>query len=159
LTDAAAERLRGERRRLDGLGVALRRVAVGHATVDLDAAEEATRLATATSSVATGPDDHLLGARTRIVETADGQTIVLLEPYTEGRLAASLARFGEGSMVEYLEAADATPDLTAAAALAGIVLSAPRDGPFGRSRLVLGGKPWGPHLVIVDRSRAGTIGS
>lgn len=131
---------------------------MGHATVDLDAAEAAIRSSDRTKVIATGADDELLGGRTRIVTSTDAETIVLLEPYTEGRLAASLARFGHGPVVEYLEAED-DADVTAAAASAGIVLSARRPGPFGPQRLVVGGKPWGPHLILVDRSQAATIGS
>jgi hypothetical protein len=157
LTDAAAERLAAERRRLDSLAVPLRRLAVGHATVDLDDAEAALR-ASAAAEVTSAADDELLGGRARIAASKDGETIVLLEPYTEGRLAASLARFGHGPIVEYLEAAD-DDDVTAAAAAAGIVLSAVRAGPFGPQRLVVGGKPWGPHIILVDRSRAATIES
>ncbi|HKG57228.1 MAG TPA: hypothetical protein VKA85_08270 [Candidatus Limnocylindrales bacterium] len=159
MTDTAAERLRTERRRLDALGVSLRTVAVGYATVDLDEAEAQLRLTLGARGVRAGADDALLGARTRIVETTDGALLVLLEPCTEGRLAASLARFGHGAVVEYLEVADEGTDVAAAAALAGIRLSAPAHGPFGPSRLVVGGRAWGPHVVLVDRPGAATIES
>lgn len=51
--------------------------------------------------------------------------VFVFEPDTEGRLAASLARFGEGVAVIYLG-----------------------DTSLGPGRLVRGAKPWGPHVVL-----------
>lgn len=64
--------------------------------------------------------------------------LVVLEPDTEGRIAASLARFGEGVAVIYLG-----------------------DGRAGPGRLLRGGGMWGPHVVLVgsvsaDGREAGT---
>ena len=42
------------------------------------------------------PDDTLLGARVVLVAEADGRMIAIAEPSTEGRLAGTLARNGEG---------------------------------------------------------------
>ena len=44
---------------------------------------------------------QLLGARCRRAATGDDEWIVLLEPDTEGRLAAFLARHGEGWAVTW----------------------------------------------------------
>jgi hypothetical protein len=99
----------------------------------------------------------LLGAWSRIVTTGDPVRIVLLEPNTEGRLAASLARFGQEPVVMYLEPVVAGEDVRAAAAAVGILLSEARPGPFGRGRLVLGGSRWGPHLILVEPQEAATI--
>ena len=51
----------------------------------------------------------LLGARcrrARALDTTEGEWIVLLEPDTEGRLAAFLARHGEGWAATWEDAAD-----------------------------------------------------
>src|SRR3990172_3590180 len=73
----------------------------------------------------------VLGARCRILRSADTE-IVLLEPSTEGRLAAGLARHGEGSLVAYLLVTAAAPER---ARRAGFQLSNEGAGPFGRERL------------------------
>jgi hypothetical protein len=118
------------------------------------------------------PRDTILGASARrsAWPGAPG-SIVLLEPDTEGRLAATLARFGEGLAALYLdldehatEAIDATVGragpassattaavATAAVAEASSLLSARATGPFGQQRLVLGARRWGPHVLIVEQ--------
>lgn len=101
-------------------------------------------------------DDTLLGASVGLVQPAGADPIAILEPITEGRLAATLARHGEGFAGEYV-AAPIGRDAIRAAAAAGLVLGRPADGPFGRSVLVLAGRVDGPHLVLVERP-AGTIG-
>jgi hypothetical protein len=76
--------------------------------------------------------DPDLGARAWARAAADpggAPALVVLEPDTEGRLAASLARFGEGVAVIYLGE------------------GMPRPG-----RLLRGGQAWGPHVVVVDSS-------
>jgi hypothetical protein len=83
--------------------------------------------------------DPALGAQRwqRGVGTAGAErgrpALVVLEPDTEGRLAASLARFGEGVAVVYLGAGSPRP----AGALAGA--------------LVGGGPAWGPHAVVLGQ--------
>lgn len=101
------------------------------------------------------PDDMLLGATVRLVSPPDGDPIALLEPRTEGRIAATLARSGEGRAGEYVVAPAGLEDAATRAARAGIVLSRAADGPFGRSVLVVG-RAAGPHLVLVEPP-AGTI--
>lgn len=126
---------------------------LGWATVDLDRAT-ATLGATTGRGVSPAPlaDDPHLGARCRLLAPRDrGAAVILLEPVTEGRLAASLARFGEGPVALYLSAG---PGGLAGAVewirRSGGVASPAEDGPLGRSALVLGGRAWGPHAVLVE---------
>jgi len=106
--------------------------ALGFATVELERAERSFGLA-----FESGAPDVLLGARTWIADL-DGLCLVLLEPSTEGPLAASLARFGEGPLAAwYMGDHGADP-------VAG--LHSP--GPFGPESL-LPGPRFGPHRLIV----------
>ena len=102
-------------------------------------------------------EDPHLGASVTLVRPADGHPIAILEPVTEGRLAATLARRGEGPGGEYVETPLSLEAIGGAAAAAGLVIGRPADGPFGRSVLVLPRRAGGPHLVLVEPS-AGTIG-
>ena len=102
-------------------------------------------------------DDPSLGASVGLVRPAGEHPIAILEPLKEGRLAATLARHGEGPAGEYVEAPVGLDAIRAAATRADIVLGRLADGPFGRSVLVLSGPVGGPHLVLVERP-AGTIG-
>lgn len=89
--------------------------------------------------------DGLLGAFAAVSEG-----IVLLEPSTEGRLAATLARHGEGAAAIYVRAPER--DLrhaVARAARLGLRFSRPALGPLGRSVLVLDGPIWGPHVLLL----------
>jgi hypothetical protein len=102
-------------------------------------------------------EDPHLGASVGLVRPADGDPIAILEPVTEGRLAATLARHGEGPAGEYVEAPLPLETIGGAAAAAGLVVSRPADGPFGRSVLVVPSRLGGRLLVLVQPS-AGTIG-
>ena len=146
--DAAAELAR-QRARLGGIGLDFSLIARGRATVDVDRAEAEVGEVMAVRDISGADDDELLGARCRIITTGTGDTIALLEPFTEGRLAAALARFGEGHVVDYVAAGR---NVVAAASAAGVVVSLAARGPFGRQRLVLGGPRWGPFVVIVERA-------
>jgi hypothetical protein len=74
----------------------------GWATVDIDRAEAEVRAALGVDlRFAEAERSRLLGARCRRAATPDGEWIVLLEPDTEGRLAAFLARHGEGWAVTW----------------------------------------------------------
>jgi hypothetical protein len=129
----------------------------GWATVELDRAEREVRealTALGDARVEERPDDDLLGARCRILRYDGDRDMLLLEPSTEGRLAASLARYGEGSVALYLFGA---PGAAGRLAEAGLVLSGAAPGPLGGQRLVLAGRAWGPHLLLVDEP-ATTIG-
>jgi hypothetical protein len=130
------------------------KVVGGWATVELDRAEVEVPAALrdlGTPAVEVRPDDTLLGARCRLLRFPGDRDTLLLEPSTEGRLAASLARFGEGSLVLYLTGDQAAADRARAA---GFVLSRAAAGPLGDERVVVGGPAWGPHLVLVVGSTA-----
>lgn len=101
------------------------------------------------------PDDPHLGARVALLRPAGETPVAILEPSTEARLAAWLARHGEGPAGRYV--IQAPDDIAPATSAAGATLSRPADGPFGRSRLVLNGPPGAPFVVLVER-RPGTIG-
>jgi hypothetical protein len=77
-----------------------------------------------------------LGARARVLSLG-ALALVVLEPDTEGRLAAALARRGEGIACLYL-AADAPTGATRPTALG-------RPG-----RLLPHDRPWGPFVILVD---------
>jgi hypothetical protein len=72
---------------------------------------------------------------------------VIVEPSTEGRLAAALARHGERDAGMYVAPAGGTAD----ARRAGLLIIGAGPGPFGRSTLVEppGADRWSPFLVIV----------
>ena len=92
----------------------------------------------------------MLGARVVLVTDDDGTLIAVAEPSTEGRLAAVLARQGEGPAGRYVVAPVGIAALRPLAAAAGVTLSAPVDGPFGPSVLVATGPIGAPILVLVD---------
>ena len=121
------------------------------ATVDLERAlaEHGHAPAEAAGAV----DEPLLGARVAILDAGTEGTIALAEPITEARLAATLARHGEGVVGRYasLAAGDDLAAFQRRAAALGIAVSRPVDGPFGRAVLVLVGPVTGPHLVVVER--------
>jgi hypothetical protein len=111
-------------------------LALGWATVDTE------RSVAETAPVSWEPRtrEDALGAAAIVTRVGD-VALVLLEPDTEARLVASLARFGEGLCVAYVRA----------------------DGPGGMARptaLGLPGRlrahahPWGPFLIAVAAARA-----
>ncbi len=127
----------------DGAAGAL---AVGWATVELDrAARELSDLLGSGGAFVDSPSSEALGARCRIGTAAaeGGVRIVLLEPETEGRLSATLARHGEGWVATWVSAPTALPSSVAQ-------VSGARPGPFGEERLVLGGPVTGPHRLVVE---------
>jgi hypothetical protein len=90
------------------------------------------------------PRDPLLGARSWRCADAQSERLVrpvLLEPDTEGRLAATLASFGEGVAAIYV-LPDGKPD-------GQTRLSKAAEGPLGVARLVLGGPVRGPHALVL----------
>lgn len=145
----------------DATGGAGRVLALGWATVELDrAAGELDGINDPGGPPAAVGDDPLLGARCRLVAPREGRAdVILLEPATEGRIAASLARFGEGPAALYVGAG---PGGLAGALEwireSGGIVSRAADGPFGRSALILGGQAWGPHVVLVDEPDTGGAG-
>jgi hypothetical protein len=120
-------------------------LARGWATVELDRAaiELADRLVPGTTFRPAPACVHL-GAFCRIGRLAAGEAgeawLILLEPSTEGRLAVTLARHGEGWCATWL---DADPGAVP-------TRSAPRDGPLGPERLLLDGPPSGPHRLVLE---------
>jgi hypothetical protein len=92
--------------------------------------------------------DELLGGRGVLVRPDDGAPVAILEPSTEGRLAALLARSGEGDAGVYVR----PPGGLDAVRQTGMPLSAEASGPFGRSALI-GARPpldGGPLIVLVE---------
>jgi hypothetical protein len=127
---------------------------VGWATVEL---ERAARELSATPAARwdAAPRDVLLGARSRrLVAGEPGPAIVLLEPDTEGRLGAALARFGEGVAAIYLAAEGPDPIPTGEGGRAGGDPARSAGGPLGPARLVPGRPAWGPHVLLLDRASA-----
>jgi hypothetical protein len=119
-------------------------LAVGWATVELErSARELSHLLDPGASFEAAPASAILGARAVVGPAADvpGLRIVLLEPETEGRLAAALARTGEGWV--------ATWDLDPGADLRRRQSSIPRPGPLGDERLLLGEAVTGPYRLLV----------
>ena len=101
------------------------------------------------------PAEPHLGARTRTrgAPALPGEVLVLCEPATEGRLAASLARDGEGPCAMYLAPREGLGAWTRAARARGTILARPAAGPFGRSVLLPGGGPAGPHVILIEVAR------
>lgn len=99
-------------------------------------------------------DEPLLGARVVVAPATGaggprGPRVVFAEPSTEGRLAATLARHGEGPAGRYVAIPRAVDDTIARAVNARIAISRPSAGPFGRSVLV-SGPDAGPHVILVE---------
>lgn len=145
------------------LGVAhagRRELAVIWATVDLERVLRELGLEPALAAATV--DDPLLGGRVldldepvpaavgAVVGLAGRHRIVLAEPSTEGRLAAFLARHGEGPAGRYVGVALDLAAISTRAAAAGIAVSRPGTGPFGPEVLVLGGRLGSPHLILVE---------
>ena len=128
----------------------LQPLAIGFATVELERAAGALAHEDPELRFREAVDDELLGARCLVAavpaDRGEGSRIVLLEPSTEGLVAASLARHGEGPAAVYglLDARGADPDLR----------STPAAGPLGRGRLVLGRSRFGPHVIVLDEPPA-----
>ena len=117
-------------------------VAVGWATVELDrAARELSHLLAAGAGFSHAASSVILGARCRSAPAAEvGLWIALLEPDTEGRLAGTLARNGEGWAATWV-----VPEESGTRAL-----SAARPGPFGPERLLLTRSFSGTHRLVVE---------
>ena len=94
-------------------------------------------------------NDDVLGGQGVIVRPPDGVPVVILEPSTEGPLAASLARHGEGDAGTYAAPPGGLDEATGA----GLTLAREAQGPFGHEALVRmhAGSQTAPFTVIVDR--------
>lgn len=141
---------------LDGLR--LRSLAVGWATVDLDRAAEELE---ANGPYEAGRPDRLLGASSRLptrARSGEGPSeplVVLLEPSTEGRISALLARRGEGWAALYVVVvagpASGPGDGSAETALERLGRPTRRGfGPFGPALLVgpAGSPSTGPGAIV-----------
>jgi hypothetical protein len=118
------------------------------ATVDLD--RTLASLGIEPGAGATMPD-ALLGARVVVLPPRpDRPSLAVAEPITEGRLAATLARHGEGAAGRYLAVTDGLGMARDRAATSGVAVSRVEAGPFGSSMLLLIGPVSGPHLVLCE---------
>jgi hypothetical protein len=117
-------------------------IARGWATVDLDrAADELVSLLRPGAAFEPATRSEVLGARCLRGIAADGShAILILEPDTEGRLAAFLARHGEGWAAIWLSEDGAAPRTGRARG----------SGPLGRETLEGGGPPGGPFRLRVS---------
>jgi len=149
----------GELAWLDAARADRRELAVIWATVDLERVLR--ELGLEPGLAASTVDDPLLGGRVldldepvpaasgTVVGLAGARRIALAEPSTEGRLAAFLARHGEGPAGRYVGVALDLAAIATRAATAGMAVSRPAAGPFGPEVLVLGGRLGSPHLILV----------
>ena len=107
----------------------LRLAGLGWATVELDRAADELGMWLGEAPDPGAPDaaDPLLGARARVRDAGGlpGDAVLLLEPSTEGRLAASLARDGEGPAALYLRPAAGLRAWAAAARARGVTAERP----------------------------------
>jgi hypothetical protein len=127
-------------------------LAIGWATVDRERFLE---------GLGPGPVERLardphLGAFVVRHSLARPQALVL-EPDTEGRLAASLARSGEGPAAIYVTTQGGLDAFVADTRRRSAPVSSVRPGPFGPSVVLLDGPLWGPHVLVVGRPSGGTI--
>lgn len=147
---------------LDAAHADRRELAVIWATVDLE--RVLGELGLESARAAATVDDPLLGGRVldldldrqgpaaikAVVGLAGARRIALAEPSTEGRLAAFLARHGEGPAGRYVGVTLDLAAIVTRAAAAGVAVSRPGTGPFGPEVLVLGGRLGSPHLILVE---------
>jgi hypothetical protein len=122
-------------------------VALGWATIDLDAVRARIESDAGFGAFDPAPRDDHLGARAAVHRPGgdSGEPIeILLEPDTEGRLAASLARHGEGfAAIWFGQPAGAALDPPAG-------FGPLADGPLGPARLMLGGPPWALSVLLLE---------
>ena len=119
-----------------------RLVAIGWATVETERAtgELAVALGIAETAFRAAQGSVALGASCLVAEMPlpGGVGLAVIEPATEGRIAAGLARWDEGPLVAWYEAAAPTS-----------VTPPGIPGPFGPERLVRGDRLTGPHRLLV----------
>jgi hypothetical protein len=125
--------------------------AIGWATVELDRAENelTADLGLAPAIFIEAPDSGVLGARCRVAPETfpGGVALVIVEPSTEGRLSAALARHGEAPLAAWF-VLDGGRD----AAMAPSTV----PGPFGPERIASDGAIHGLRRLLVGVG-AGTI--
>ena len=127
-------------------------LAIGWATVELDraVAELGAALRLPADRFVDAPASVALGARCLVAAgvLTGGIALLLLEPNTEGRLAATLARHDEGPAAVWLAVEDPA-EAVASLGRGGHPVSPPQAGPYGGERLVDGPR-YGPHLLVVE---------
>jgi hypothetical protein len=137
-----------------------RAVAIGWATVEADRAvielADALDLRGHVHAFGVAPRSVALGGSCRVAPgvLVEGGSLVVLEPDTEGRLAAALARFGEGPVIVWLEPDRTAPNATGPGSVVvgeELTVAGAPDGPFGPERLVGGGTPPGLLLLLLQR--------
>jgi hypothetical protein len=139
---ALAAGLRAAERELpDGL----RLVGIGWGTVDLE------RTVGGLPDLAFGPEvgEPLLGARARVA-LVGGVGLAVLEPTTEARLAAALARRGEGIACLYVSGPGRVPPTMPASPASAPTARSLRSALGRPGRVLPHDRPWGPYLVLVD---------
>jgi hypothetical protein len=129
-------------------GPALVELARIWATVDLD--RTLANLGIEPGAEATVPDAFLGAGVVVLPAGPDRPSLAVAEPITEGRLAATLARNGEGPAGRYLAVTGGLGMARDRAAASGIAVSRVEDGPFGSSMLLLIGPVSGPHLILCE---------
>ena len=135
---AAAAAIRANAAERDPALAAIPIAAIGWATVDHERAmgELDAALDIDAEPWLVLPRDAAMGASARVRSLGGGTpTLVVLEPDTEGPLAASLVRFGEGVAAVYLDAA--TVGATEV-----------------RGRRATSGPAWGPHVIVLEDGEA-----
>jgi hypothetical protein len=145
VSDEPRQALPGDPRPSDGADV----LAVGWATVDRDRVVAAAGAVGPAAAQALAADPHLGAFVVRVGLTVPARLVI--EPDREGRLAATLARLGEGPVAIYLSTGPGgLAAFVAGVRVRGAEVSATRPGPLGSSVVLLGGPIWGPHLVVVE---------
>jgi hypothetical protein len=139
---------------LDGSTAAAEGLALhglGWGTVELDRAEDELSMwvGPPVAGVDLADDQLLATARLRASGGLPGAWTVLLEPSSEGRAAAALARDGEGPIALYLRPAAGLDAWLEGAAARGTTTGPRRPGPFG-DQVLLPGALTGPHLVVTE---------
>jgi hypothetical protein len=118
-------------------------LAVGWATVELDraAADLAAGLGISARAFLPAADSIVLGARCRVAYGVlpEGRPLAILEPRTEGRLAAFLARLGEGPAATWSRSDEHEPARRTA-----------HPGPFGPERLLPGSPANGRYSLLIE---------
>lgn len=128
-------------------------IAVGWATVDLEraVADVAPALGLVPEAFVPAASTSALGARclVRADGLGAGLALALLEPETEGRLAATLARHDEGPAVVWFAVTD--PEVVGETlGASGVPLGDAAPGPFGPERILGGAFTAVPHRLIVQ---------
>ena len=159
VTDRIAQAIRDAVAGISPTLAGVRPVGVGWATVDLDrcVADLAAELGTETRRFMPASRSPVLGCTCRVAAGLhpDGVAIAVVEPDTEGRLAASLAHGGEGPVAVWFGLGD-DEGPTARDGNEGRAARPDREGPFGPERLLGIRSVRGPHRLLVG-SAAGTI--